>query len=99
MWPLSSRPLLPLGKPSSASQVGKRHLADVTPTKKPNSQKSERLKANTLIEHWGKYSLAVIMPELVANYRDKRFNSLGRVGSRVIVQPSEELECLLQILA
>lgn len=57
-----------------------RYLADITPTKKPSSQKSERLKANTLIEHLGKYSLAALTPELVANYRDKRLNSLGRRG-------------------
>ena len=54
----------------------KRYLADITPTKKPSSQKSERLKANTLIEHLGKYSLAALTPELVANYRDKRLNTL-----------------------
>ena len=61
----------------------KRYLADITPTKKPSSQKSERLKANTLIEHLGKYSLAALTPELVANYRDKRLNSLGRRGELI----------------
>jgi hypothetical protein len=59
----------------------KRYLTDITPTKKSSSQKSERLKANTLIKHLGKYSLAALTPELVANYRDKRLNSLGRPAS------------------
>ena len=59
----------------------KRYLADITPTKKPSSQKSERHKANALVEHLGKYSLAALTPELVANYRDKRLNSLGVTSS------------------
>lgn len=46
----------------------KRYLADVTPTKKPSIQKSEQHKARTLIEHLGKYSLAALTPELIANY-------------------------------
>ncbi len=58
----------------------KRYLADVTPTKKPSTQKSERHKANTLIEHLGKYSLAALTPELIANFRDTRLNSIGRRG-------------------
>ncbi|BBI72683.2 hypothetical protein HAALTHF_23300n [Vreelandella aquamarina] len=31
----------------------------------------------------GKYSLAALTPELVANYRDKRLNSLGRRGELI----------------
>ncbi|SDO22066.1 hypothetical protein [Vreelandella arcis] len=31
----------------------------------------------------GKYSLAALKPELVANYRDKRLNSLGRRGELI----------------
>ncbi|WP_231489684.1 GTP-binding protein [Billgrantia saliphila] len=59
----------------------KRYLADITPTKKPSTQKCERHKANTLIEQLGKYSLAALTPELIASYRDTRLNSLGRRGA------------------
>lgn len=61
----------------------KRYLADVTPTKQPSTQKSERHKANTLVERLGKYSLAALTPELIANYRDTRLNSLGRRGQPI----------------
>ncbi|MFP3481278.1 hypothetical protein SB780_41185, partial [Burkholderia sp. SIMBA_057] len=60
-----------------------RYLADITPTKKPSTQKSERQKATTLIEHLGKYSLAALTTELIANYRDKRLNTLGRRGQLI----------------
>ena len=46
----------------------KRYLADVTPTKKPSTQKSERHKANTLIEHLGQ-SWEVVRYVLVGAFR------------------------------
>lgn len=61
----------------------RRYLADVTPTKKTSTQKSENHKECTLIEHLGKYSLAARTPELVANYRDTRLNSLGSRGQPI----------------
>lgn len=50
----------------------KRYLAEVTPTKRPMTQISERLHSKPLIQHLGKYSLAALTTEIVAQYRDIR---------------------------
>jgi integrase len=49
-----------------------RYLREVTPTKKPFTQRGEISKAKQLKAELGKYSLAAITPDLVAEYRDKR---------------------------
>ncbi len=59
----------------------KRYLSDITPTKKPTTQRGETSKAKKLIEHLGKYSLAALSAETIAGYRDKRLNEKGRVGT------------------
>ncbi|MCF5736445.1 tyrosine-type recombinase/integrase [Pseudomonas syringae] len=59
----------------------KRYLSDITPTKKPTTQRGEASKAKKLIEHLGKYSLAALSAEIIAGYRDKRLNEKGRVGT------------------
>lgn len=50
----------------------KRYLSEVMPTKRPTTQYTERNRAAPLIEFFGKYSLAAVTPDLVAEYRDKR---------------------------
>lgn len=59
----------------------KRYLKDITPTKKPTTQRGETSKAKKLTEHLGKYSLAALSAEIIANYRDKRLNEKGRSGT------------------
>lgn len=59
----------------------KRYLSDITPTKKPSTQRGEITKAKKLIEHLGKYSLAALSAEIIAGYRDKRLNVPGRDGN------------------
>lgn len=59
----------------------KRYLSDITPTKKPSTQRGEITKAKKLIEHLGKYSLAALSAEIIASYRDKRLNEPGRNGN------------------
>lgn len=49
-----------------------RYLKEVTPTKRPSSQVSDRGRAKVLKEHLGKYSLAALTPELIAKFRDMR---------------------------
>lgn len=49
-----------------------RYLVEVTPTKKPTTQRAERVHAETLRSHFGKYSLAAINAEMAAAFRDKR---------------------------
>ncbi|PRD17964.1 UNVERIFIED_CONTAM: rci [Trichonephila clavipes] len=59
----------------------KRYLADVTPTKKPTTQRAEHSKSKALIKHLGKYSLAAITPDIVAGYRDTRLAEPCRNGT------------------
>lgn len=49
-----------------------RYLIEVTPTKKPTTQRVERLKVVPLRKFFGKYALAAITTDLVARYRDER---------------------------
>lgn len=62
-----------------------RYLREVTPTKKPSSQKSERLVAEALKVYFGKYSLAAINSDLVGKYRDERL---------AVVRPNTVRRCL-----
>lgn len=50
----------------------KRYLAEITPTKKPTTQKGELSKSKMLISDLGKYSLAALSSEVIAGYRDRR---------------------------
>lgn len=59
----------------------KRHLSDTTPTKKPTTERGETSKAKKLTEQLGKYSLAALSAEIIANYRDKRLSEKGRAGT------------------
>ena len=49
-----------------------RYLSEVVPTKKAATQETDRYCAVPLQAFFGKYSLAAISPDLVADYRDKR---------------------------
>lgn len=57
-----------------------RYLAEVTPSKKPTTRKAEATKAKQLIQHLGKYSLAALSAEVIANYRDTRLASITNRG-------------------
>ncbi|MGF6133974.1 integrase [Pseudomonas sp. EB276 TE3739] len=58
-----------------------RYLREVSPTKKPTTQRAEATKAQQLIQHLGKYSLAALSSEVIANYRDTRLGSLTNRGN------------------
>lgn len=49
-----------------------RYLQEVTPSKKPSTQVAEQRKAKQIVNRLGKYALAAITSDLVAQYRDKR---------------------------
>lgn len=49
-----------------------RYTKEVTPTKKPSTQKRELITADQVISSLGKYTLTSLNSEIVANYRDKR---------------------------
>lgn len=58
----------------------KRYLAEISPTKKPTTQRAEATKAQQLISHLGKYSMAALSAEIIANYRDMRLASITNRG-------------------
>ena len=51
-----------------------RYLEEITPTKKPSSQKPEIRREKTVRKHLGKYSLASLSAAKVAQYRDMRLS-------------------------
>ena len=57
-----------------------RYLREITPTKKPTTQRAESTKAQQLISELGKYSLAALSAEVIADYRDKRLSTLSTRG-------------------
>ncbi|NYT86959.1 site-specific recombinase [Pusillimonas harenae] len=62
----------------------KRYLREVTPTKRASTQIGEHKKALALIKHLGKYSLAGLSADIVAQYRDARLaGDEGEDGKRV----------------
>ena len=59
-----------------------RYLTDVTPTKRPSSQSSDRRRAVILTKHLGKYSLAAVSPEVAAKFRDARLAGEDRKDAK-----------------
>jgi integrase len=57
----------------------KRYLAEVTPTKRPLTQHAERKRSGSIVAFFGKYSLAAITTELIAEYRDSRLAGADRM--------------------
>ncbi len=62
-----------------------RYLTEVTPTKKPTTQRSESITAQHLIGFLGKYSMAALSSELVASYRDHRL-AAGKANNTVRIE-------------
>jgi integrase len=69
----------------TAQEALQRYLAEVTPTKKPTTQRSENITAQHLIGFLGKYSMAALSSELVASYRDHRLE-LGKANNTVRIE-------------
>lgn len=62
----------------------KRYLQEVTPTKRASTQIGEHKKSQALIKHLGKYSLAGLSADIVAQYRDTRLaGDEDETGKRV----------------
>jgi len=53
----------------TAQEALHRYLAEVTPTKKPTTQRSEDITAGHLTTFLGKYSMTALSSELVASYQ------------------------------
>lgn len=66
-----------------------RYLAEVTPTKRPSTQRNEVCRAGALREFFGKYAMAAITQDLVARYRDERLSTASKRVHRVHGAPSK----------
>jgi integrase len=64
-----------------------RYLADITPTKRPSSQISDRQRAVILTKHLGKYSLAAVTAEVAAKFRDARLAGEDRKNASGVPLP------------
>lgn len=69
----------------TAQEALQRYLAEVTPTKKPTTQRSENITAGHLTAFLGKYSMAALSSELVASYRDHRL-ATGKSNNTVRIE-------------
>jgi len=58
-----------------------RYLLEVSPTKAPKTAKSEAGSAKILIARLGKYSLAALSSDIIADYRDARLSEKTRRGT------------------
>lgn len=54
----------------------KRYVVEVSPTKAPETLRKEQSRARILTDALGKYSLAALRPETIADYRDERLNTV-----------------------
>lgn len=54
------------------------YLSEVTPTKRPTTQRAKKVKAAPLRKFFGAYSLAAINVDLVARYSDERLTTLSQ---------------------
>lgn len=61
------------------------YLKEVTPLKKPTTQRSEKITAKHLAAFLGKYSMAAVTNELVASYRDHRL-AAGKSNNTVRIE-------------
>jgi integrase len=71
-----------LSEATTLADALKRYLEEVTPSKRPSTQRSEAIRAESLRKSLGRYSLAALTPEIVASFRDKRLND-GKSASTV----------------
>ncbi len=63
----------------------KRYMDEVSVTKKPTTQRSERFTAQHLEAFFGKYSMAAVSADLVAKYRDERL-AAGKSNNTVRIE-------------
>lgn len=59
-----------------------RYLREITPTKKPSTQRAEKMRAKPLMVQFGQYALVSLTPDVIADYRDKRLED-GKSASTV----------------
>jgi integrase len=69
----------------TVTEALQRYLKEVTPTKKPTTQRSENITSDHLAGFLGKYSMAALSSDLVASYRDHRI-AVGNSNNTVRIE-------------
>jgi hypothetical protein len=70
-----------------------RYLAEITPTKRPCSQTTDRQRSVILIRHLGRYSLAAVTAEVDAKFRDARLAVKRNLAPRTCTDVSAPSCC------
>ena len=83
------------GERMTLNRALERYLNSVTLTKRPASQISDRKAARRMIPLLGDYKLAALSPDVVANYRDTRLNTVSERTGRVLSNTTVRLELAL----
>ncbi|OZI28904.1 integrase [Bordetella genomosp. 1] len=76
-----------------------RYLKEVTPTKRVSTQTGEHKKAQVLIRHLGKYSLAALNAEIVAQFRDARLAGDADDSGKIIPRSNNTVRLELALLS
>jgi len=77
----------------------KRYLTEVTPTKHASTQVGEQKQAQVLVRHLGKYSLAALNAETVAQFRDTRLARDVDETGKVIPRSNNTVRLELALLS
>ncbi len=76
-----------------------RYLREVTPTKRPSTQAAEHQKARPLIDQLGKYSLAALSPDIIAQYRDRRLAGDAGDAGKLVPRSNNAVRMELALLS
>lgn len=76
-----------------------RYLREVTPTKRESTQVSEHKKAQPLLRHLGKYSLAALSADVVAQYRDMRLAGDPDENGKLVPRSNNTVRLELALLS
>jgi hypothetical protein len=77
----------------------KRYLREVTPTKRESTRISERKKAQPLLKQLGKYSLAALSADIVAQYRDTRLAGDSDENGKLVPRSNNTVRLELTLLS
>lgn len=76
-----------------------RYLREVTPTKRESTRISEHKKAQPLLRHLGKYSLAALNADIVAQYRDMRLAGDPDENDKLVPRSNNTVRLELALLS
>lgn len=76
-----------------------RYLREVTPTKRESTRASERKKAQPLLKHLGKYSLAALSADIVSQYRDMRLAGDPDENGKLVPRSNNTVRLELALLS